>query len=692
MNIPEKDPLVDARPSAEKNWLTQEKSPYLLQHESNPVNWYPWGAAAFERAARENKPVFLSIGYSTCHWCHVMEHESFEDTEVAALLNNYFIAIKVDREERPDIDSIYMNICQMLTGEGGWPLNVFLTPEQKPFYAGTYFPKTGKYGRPGMMDVLPQLIHVYKNDSEKISDIAGKLTAALQPDNSSSQNAIPFDVLKHAYSILEGEFDAEFGGFGAAPKFPTPSQLLYLLRYFQLANEPKAFDMVKKTLDSIADGGIYDHIGYGFARYSTDPIWLVPHFEKMLYDQAQLLKVYTEMHLIEPNARYKKIVYDTIEFLEREMLHPDGGFYSAIDADSEGEEGTYYVWSDLEIESLLGEKAVLYNEVHNITRQGNFEGDNIPNLIGTNKPVIAEKYGLTLDELEQQLEECRFLLLSERKEREYPHLDDKILTSWNGMCIAALAKAGAAFQEPRFIRLAEKAAAFIDRELWLEGQLYARFRGGEAKHFGYLDDYAHLLAGHLELHLATGNASHIQKACLLADLLFERFADEEHFGFFFTDKDTESLIVRDKSIIDSAMPSGNGIAILQLWRLAKLTGDNSLLQKADQAMSSFADEAVRYPSAVLTLLVARMAFEAGGKEIVISGADPSAKQQLFEFLRTSFRPFDVWLEAKKDAAPETAAMTDSRIHADRPFAAYICEHSVCQLPLFDVAEARQILR
>ncbi|WKA53804.1 thioredoxin domain-containing protein [Planococcus shixiaomingii] len=692
MNEPEKDPAIDARPNSEKNWLSLEKSPYLLQHERNPVNWYPWGNAAFERAMRENKPVFLSIGYSTCHWCHVMEEESFEDEEVAALLNNHFIAIKVDREERPDIDSIYMNVCQMLTGEGGWPLNVFLTPEQKPFYAGTYFPKTGKYGRPGMMDVLPQLLNIYKNDAERIADIAGKLTLALQPDNSSTQDKIPFHVLNKAFSILESEFDQVYGGFGTAPKFPTPSMLLYLLRYSQVKANPKAFEMVKKTLSAIADGGIYDHIGYGFARYSTDQQWLVPHFEKMLYDQAQLLTVYTEAYLIKPDPLYKKIVYDTIEFIEREMTHPKGGFYSGIDADSEGKEGTYYVWSGTEIDSILGaEKAALYNEVYNITRQGNFEGKNIPNLISTNKPGIAEKHGLSTDELEKELENCRVLLLTKRQERKYPHLDDKILTAWNGMCIAALAKAGAVFSEPSFIGLAQKAAAFVDGELWQNDFLYARFRDGEAKHMGYLDDYAHLLAGQLELFLATGETVHIQKAVRLANLLFERFADTEFYGFFFTDKETEALIVRDKSIIDSAMPSGNGIAIQQLWRLAKLTGDNELLTKTEQAMNSFADEAIRYPTAVLSLLTARMAFEADGKEVVVSGTDEKMKLELYDFIRTTYRPHDVWLEAEDVLVPETAALTEGRHHDDKLFAVYICEHSVCQMPIFDLNEAKQAL-
>ncbi|MDN7244482.1 thioredoxin domain-containing protein [Planococcus shenhongbingii] len=685
----EKNPLVDARPSDEKNWLSEEKSPYLLQHEKNPVNWYPWSNTAFERAARENKPVFLSIGYSTCHWCHVMERESFEDPEVASLLNEHFISIKVDREERPDIDSIYMNICQLLNGEGGWPLNVFLTPEQKPFYAGTYFPKTGKYGRPGMMDVLPQLYAIYRDNPSKIQDISSKLTEALQPAAGSSQEEIPNSVFEHAYAILRNEFDPIFGGFGKAPKFPTPSQLLFLLRYFHTTGEQLAYDMVKKTLNGIADGGIYDHLGSGFARYSTDQQWLVPHFEKMLYDQAQLLSAYTEAYLIKPEPRFKKIIYDTIEFIEREMTHPDGGFYSAIDADSEGAEGTYYLWTADEISEILGTaRAEIYADVYNITLEGNFEGRNIPNLIGTNKPAIAEKYGYSPEQLEQQMESCRRELLAEREKRPYPHLDDKILTAWNGMTIAALAKAGAAFSEPRFIEMAEKAVSFIDQELRKNKGLFARFRDGEARHLGYLDDYAHFLSGHLELFLATGNPLYLNKSRELANEIFHRFEDSEHHGFFFTDKDTETLIVRDKSILDSAMPSGNGVAILQLWRLAKLDADSQLLVKAERAMTSFADEAVKYPTAVLSLLMVRMAFGAGGKEIVISGASEADKENMMEFILTTYRPFDVWLVA--DA--EMSALTEGKVHNEQPIAIYICENSVCKMPLFDVEDAQSRLQ
>ncbi|RNF38410.1 thioredoxin domain-containing protein [Planococcus salinus] len=683
--------MVDARPSADKNWLSLEKSPYLLQHDSNPVNWYPWSDAAFKRAAAENKPVFLSIGYSTCHWCHVMEHESFEDAEVAELLNDHFIAIKVDREERPDIDTIYMNICQLLTGEGGWPLNVFLTPEQRPFYAGTYFPKTSKYGRPGMMDVLPQLLHAYRTDPEKIQDVADKLTGALQPGIQTNTQEVSSEVIAQAHAILEGEFDSSFGGFGGAPKFPSPGQLLFLLRYYAVTKDQNTMEMVEKTLDSIADGGIYDHVGFGFARYSTDPKWLVPHFEKMLYDQALMMMVYTEAFLINRNPSYRKIVYDTARFLKREMLHPDGGFYSAIDADSEGEEGKYYVWSADEITKILGtEQAPVYREVYNITPQGNFENANIPNLIGTNKAAIADKHGMTLVELERLLENCRQQLLAERQKRSYPHLDDKILTSWNGLCIAAMAKAGAAFAEPKFLELAENAVEFVDTHLWQEEYLYTRWREGEAKNLGYLDDYAHLLWAHIELYMATGAVANLAKAKQLAQALLERFEDIGQYGFFFTDKEAEALIVRDKTAIDGAMPSGNGIAALQLWRLGKLTGDNDLLTKSDTTITAFADIAEKYPSAVLMLLTARLAFQAGGKEIVISGTSQTEKSALLQFLRTSYRPYDVWLEATVEAAG-TMPLTEGKIHDDIPLAVYVCENYVCKMPLFDLQEVKQRL-
>ncbi|CAM3251465.1 thioredoxin domain-containing protein [Filibacter tadaridae] len=667
------------------NRLRMEKSPYLLQHAYNPVDWYPWGPEAFDKAKRENKPVFVSIGYSTCHWCHVMEEESFEDDEVAALLNEHFVSIKVDREERPDIDAIYMEVCIQQTGQGGWPLNAFLTYDQKPFYVGTYFPKESKYGRPGMMDVLHQLAETYQSEPEHIQQISEGVANTLKPRARTAGDEVPSDAMHAAFQQLSQQFDTKYGGFGGAPKFPSPSQLLFLLRYAKWTGEDKALLMVEKTLHSIANGGIMDHIGGGFARYSTDEMWLVPHFEKMLHDQALLLSAFTEAYQMTRNPRYKEIVYSTVAFLKREMTHPDGGFYSAIDADSEGEEGTYYIWSENEVLALLGEtKGNLFCDAYDISEEGNFEGKNIPHLIGTDMKKLAEEHEMSEVTAWQTLEECRKQLLKEREKRVYPHLDDKILTAWNGLTIAALAKAGATFKEPAFIDMAEKATSFIEKHLSEDDFLHARFRDGEAKFLGYVDDYAFLLWGYIDLHQATGSDEHLKRAITLSVSLFKRFGSEEHGGFYFTDQDAEKLLVRDMTIMEGAMPSGNGVAALQLWRLAKLTGNHKLLQKVEQLMSAFTDEVINYPTGVLTLLTARMAFEVGGKEIVVSGSSAAGKNEILEFLHTTFHPFDVWLEAEYESNTETIALTEGKYSDTEPLVVYVCEHSVCSAPVRDV--------
>ncbi|WP_144509635.1 thioredoxin domain-containing protein [Bacillus sp. FJAT-22090] len=652
------------------NRLINEKSPYLLQHAYNPVDWFPWCEEAFKRANEENKPVFVSIGYSTCHWCHVMEKESFEDQQVANLLNEHFISIKVDREERPDIDSIYMNVCQMLTGQGGWPLHVFLTADQKPFFAGTYFPKERKYGSPGMLDLLPQLFDAYKKETDRIEKISEQLTVALKESTSSSGNAIPSNIADVAYNELANLFDSQYGGFGTAPKFPTAGQLLFLLRYFHATKEDNALNMVEITLDGIARGGIYDHIGFGFARYSTDEMWLVPHFEKMLYDQAMLLHAYTETYQITNVPQYKAIVYDTIQFIEREMLHPEGGFYSAIDADSEGEEGTYYIWSFEEIIETLGpEEGFLFAKAFDITKEGNFESKNIPNLIYTDAGHLVDKYGISLDELEDKLERSRQKLFAFRQNRVSPHVDDKILTSWNGLTIAALAKAGATFTEPKFIDLATTCLQFIEHYLMKEDKLYARYRDGEAKHLAYLDDYAYLLFGIIELHQATGNDQYIDKAKNIAHILLTQFEDLENGGFYFTNNNAERLLVREKSALDNAYPSGNGMAAMQLWRLSKIAGDNVLAEKAEQILTAFADDITAYPTAVLSLLNVHLAFSSKVREIKITGNQEA--YEVLSFLHTTYRPYDVWTINQKTFAP---------------FSVQICQNHVCQIPLKKMAD------
>ncbi|HZG71667.1 MAG TPA: thioredoxin domain-containing protein, partial [Chondromyces sp.] len=472
------------------NRLIAEKSPYLLQHAYNPVDWYPWGDEAFDKAKKENKPIFLSIGYSTCHWCHVMERESFENEEVAKLLNDHYIAIKVDREERPDIDSIYMNVCQMMNeGHGGWPLTIIMTPDQVPFYAGTYFPKNSHYGRPGMTEMLPQLARVYHEESHKITETTEQVMNALQHTHQTDREEIKEEVLHEAFAQLKGQFDGIHGGFGQAPKFPIPHQLMFLLRYHQLTGNELALQMVTKTLDSMASGGIYDHVGYGFARYSVDEMWLIPHFEKMLYDNALLLHVYAEAYQLTKAERYKRICYEIIEFVQREMTNEQGGFLSAVDADSEGEEGKFYVWTKEEVIRVLGEEdGEVFCSVYDITEEGNFEGENIPNLIRSDIGQWEIYFGMELDELNDLLEHARRKLFHERDKRVHPHVDDKVLTAWNGLMIAALAKAGAVFEDATILQSARRSVQFIEKNLWKKEALFARWREGEEKFFGYLDD------------------------------------------------------------------------------------------------------------------------------------------------------------------------------------------------------------
>ncbi|MET3575991.1 thioredoxin domain-containing protein [Bhargavaea ullalensis] len=682
---------MQERCSTEFNWLIKSKSPYLLQHARNPVNWLEWSPEAFERAKTENKPVFVSIGYSTCHWCHVMEDESFEDPEVAALLNESFIPVKVDREERPDIDAIYMDACMKLKGQGGWPLNAFLTPDQKPFYIGTYFPKEGKYGRPGMMDVLPQIREIYQNEPERVKEIGDRLTEALEVKFESSGDGVPATVLHQGFGQLARLFDGVHGGFGGAPKFPSPHQLLYLLRYFNWHGEPAAFDMADRTLDAMASGGVYDQFGSGFARYSVDEYWLVPHFEKMLYDQAMLMMAYTEAWQLSGDPRYAGIVSDLAEFVKREMTHPEGGFYSAIDADSEGAEGTYYLWTDEEVHAVLEEReAEIVCAVYDIMPGGNFEGKSIPNMVGLNLDDVTAEFGLTEEEVENILSESLPKLLEARGERVYPHLDDKILTSWNGLMIAALAKAGAAFGDGDLIEMAERAELFLEEHLWNGHQLFARWRDGEPKFHAYLDDYAYLIWGLIELHQATGGEKYIGQAVRLAELLEERFADGAG-GFYFTDKEGEKLLVREKDVLDGALPSGNGVAAVQLWRLGKLTADERWSRRSESIINEFSGEATQYPNGTLTLLTARMAFESDGREIVVSGSSGPDRGELLASLRSEFLPFDVWAESSEEGSGLLDALTVGKADRSSPLSVFICENQVCHSPVKGLGQAEEAL-
>ncbi len=566
-----------------RNRLAGEKSPYLLQHADNPVDWYPWGDEAFAAAREQDKPIFLSIGYSSCHWCHVMEHESFEDEAVARLLNEHFISIKVDREERPDIDNIYMKVCQAMTGSGGWPMTVFMTPGGKPFFAGTYFPKQSKYGRPGMLELVPHMASLWKNDRKRLEQIGEHTTDALGSHAfTGDEQKLSEKLLTTAYSRLEASYDDVHGGFGGAPKFPTPHQLSLLLRYWDRTGDARALEIVGTTLRKMYGGGIYDHLGNGFHRYSTDPMWLVPHFEKMLYDQAMLAIAYLEAHQATGNSFYGEVAEEIFTYVLRDLASPEGAFYSAEDADSEGEEGTFYVWKKDEITEVLGEEdGKIFCERYGVTGSGNFEGKNVLHI---SSETGADEVGL--DTMKEKL-------LTIRSKRPRPMLDDKILTDWNGLMIAALARGTRVTGDPAYAAAAAKAADFILGGMRTsEGRLLHRYRDGESAIPGYLDDYAFLIWGLIELYEATFDAKWLSEALVLAGGMIELFGDREdgRGGFFFTGRDAEKLIVRTKEVYDGAVPSGNSVAALELLRLGRMTGRTDLESAADALMEEFSGQ------------------------------------------------------------------------------------------------------
>jgi uncharacterized protein len=617
-----------------------------------------------------------------------MAHESFEDEEVAKILNEKYVSIKVDREERPDIDSIYMRVCQMLTGHGGWPLSVFLTPDQKPFFAGTYFPKKSKYGRPGFIDVITQLYEKFVSDPGSISRSAEEITKALTAEISTdTEDQLQPEVLKKTFRQLANSFDSVYGGFGGAPKFPIPHMLTFLLRYYKWTKYEQALLFVEKTLEGMAKGGIYDHIGFGFARYSTDNMWLVPHFEKMLYDNALLLMAYTETYQLTKREDYKGISEQIIEFVSRELTDQTGAFYSAIDADSEGVEGKYYVWEKDEVLNVLGEElGELFCDVYDIREEGNFEGKSIPNLVYTNLEKVAAKFNMPMKELKEKLETAREQLFQVRLKRTYPHFDDKILTSWNALMIAALARAGKAFQNQSYIKKAVTALQFVEEHLIQEGRVMVRYRDGEVKNKGFIDDYAFLLWAYLELYDATLEIEWLKKAKKTAADMIDLFWDEERGGFYFTGKDGESLIVREKEVYDGAIPSGNSVAALQLLRLAHLTGDLSLIEKVTELHRTFKRQVESYPSGHTYFLQSLLAMEAKNTEIVILGNETDDKvQKLLSELQQGFYPFFTILYADNlDSFKGVADFAAQYKKLDDASTVYICKDFTCEKPTTDL--------
>ncbi|TEB07542.1 hypothetical protein Psch_01097 [Pelotomaculum schinkii] len=682
------------------NRLAQEKSPYLLQHAYNPVDWYPWGEEAFEKARTEDKLIFLSIGYSTCHWCHVMERESFEDEEVAEILNKEYVAIKVDREERPDIDHIYMTVCQAMTGHGGWPLTVLMTPEKKPFFAGTYFPKKAGRGMPGLVDILTRVAESWEQQRDRVIKAGEEVVGAIQPRfDAVPEGEVGADVLDRAFKILRGIFDRQYGGFGRAPKFPTPHTLTFLLRYWKRSGEKQALSMVEKTLESMYRGGIYDHIGYGFSRYATDEKWLVPHFEKMLYDNALLAIAYTETYQVTGKELYAGLAKQIFTYVLRDMTSPEGGFYSAEDADSEGEEGKFYVWNPEEITAVLGDQdGKAFCRLYNITLGGNFEGRSIPNLILETPEKFAVELKMEKGEFTSYVENLRSKLFEARERRVHPYKDDKILTSWNGLMIAALARGGAALGEPLYTRAAVRAVDFIYRELRRsDGRLLARYRDGEPAFPAYLDDYAFLIWGLMELYETTFEAGYLRKGVELTRDTLKLFWDGESGGFFFYGEDAEQLIARSKELYDGAIPSGNSVMLLNLLRLARLTGDEELAEIAGKQISTFAGEVEKHPPGYTSFLQGVDFYLGPTREVVIAGRQDSADTKaMLSAVHTQYNPRTVIVFHPEDGAgkeiEELAPFVREQRLADDRATAYVCQNYACQSPVNDVEAFVEILK
>lgn len=686
------------------NRLVDEKSPYLLQHADNPVDWYAWEEGAFEKAQKEDKPVFLSIGYATCHWCHVMAHESFEDTEVAELMNEAFINIKVDREERPDIDHTYMTVCQMMTGSGGWPLTIVMTPEKKPFYAATYIPKRGRYGRPGMLELIPWIQKIWKEKREKVYGSANEITDVFQRSNEQKPGqALTAEVLHKAYQQFEREFDPEHGGFGKSPKFPSSHNLIFLLKYWKRSGEKQALKMAELTLTGMRMGGLYDHIGFGFHRYSTDAGWLLPHFEKMLYDQALLMMAYTEAWQATGKPLFRQTADEIAAYLFRDLTDEKGAFYSAEDADSEGEEGKFYVWSTDGIhEALPVADAELFIEVFNLKEEGNFKeeatrqttGKNIPHL-KKSLAELADERAMEPDDLKKKLESIRKKLFDEREQRIRPLLDDKILTDWNGLMIAAMAKAGNIFRNEEYIEKAEKTHQFIISEMQKEdASLLHRYRDGEAAIQGHADDYAFFIWGLLELYEATFKTVYLDQAIELNDIFIEEFWDVDNGAFYFAGQESEVLLGRKKEGYDGALPSGNSIAMMNLLRLGKITAAPELEEKADQTGRLFSEQIQRSPTGFSQALQA-INFGLGPSfEIVIAGKKQEHDtQQMLRELNRYFIPNKVVILNDPDdkSIQELAPYTKQQTMRDGKATVYICQNYSCEQPVTDPEEMAEKL-
>ena len=684
------------------NRLANEKSPYLKQHQHNPVDWYPWGEEAFNKAKRENKPVFLSVGYSTCHWCHVMEHESFSDAVVAKLMNEVFVPIKVDREERPDVDQIYMTVCQIMTGSGGWPLTVLMTPEGKPFFAGTYFPKDKRGDRPGIKDVIIRTKEVWAKHKSDLTEQADEITAQLNSVNyKAGTDTINQGVFRKGFYELASSYDELNGGFGNRPKFPIPHNFMFLLRYGIRNNAPEAIDMVANTLNSMRKGGIWDHAGGGFHRYSTDSEWLVPHFEKMLYDEALICIAYIETYQVTGDVAFKETAEDILNYLTRDMLDSGGGFYSAEDADSEGEEGKFYLWGIDEIRQLLIGDVEFFCDVFNIKEKGNYFDEVKGSLTGKNilhriKSIsqIADDFGISESVATERINNSLKKLFDARIGRIRPHLDNKILTDWNGLTITAFAKAASAFGEQKYADIASRAIEFIKSNMVNDDfTLLHRYLDGSAGIEGMIDDYSCTLLGLLEFYEYSGEAEYLELAENICNKFIELFADENG-GFFFTSSTAEKLIARKKEIYDGAMPAGNSVMIDVLTRLYGYTHNAKYYDIAEKSVRAFATAINNVPSAYTYLLSGLDRFQNGSLDIVILPADNyDATMELQNDIRRNFNPNIIFIiiNSKFDNSKLPEFM-QNMVALNNEITAYICSGTACSEPVSGIGNIRKILK
>ena len=680
-----------------QNRLKDSQSPYLLQHASNPVDWYPWSDVAFKKAKKENKPIFLSIGYSTCHWCHVMEHESFEDSTVASLMNSNFINVKVDREEMPEVDHLYMSVCQAMTGRGGWPLTIIMTPEKKPFFAGTYFPKEGRGKTPGMLQLIPSLANAWKNKQSEIKNSIDKIENYLIEINTSKPGKNwNENIIKTAFSDFSSKFDSDFGGFGRAPKFPSPHNLILLLRYSKIYNDQNALKMVEITLDNMRLGGIFDHIGLGFHRYSTDRRWFLPHFEKMLYDQAMIAMAYLEAYQITKKQKYGNVAEEIFTYVLRDMTDPKGGFYSAEDADSEGEEGTFYVWDKAELIEVLGqENGEKFSKIFGFIKGGNFHDEASGQTTGKNIPYFPKELDSILNKLEMSsenfnnfIEESRKKLFLKREKRIHPLKDDKILTDWNGLMIAALSQGGRILNNPEYTEAAQKSVNFMQKYLRDDnGKLFKRYRLGKSGLSPHIDDYSFMVWGLLDLYENTFEVEHLETAIELTKIMIEDFSDSTG-GFYIGSKHAEKLMVRSKDSYDGALPSGNSVAAMNLFRLSKITGDIYWEKLAEKTLRAFTGQAEKSPSGfshMLTAFIFNLKFP---KELVIVAEKNNSEiRDFINSVQNVYSPNKVIILKTKSTSNKLNKLApwlkNHEMINNKP-TFYLCENFSCKQPTTNI--------